>query len=122
MQKMCQVLKRENGTQHACVTLQALHGTMCPRVHADYVHLRALCTYLGPGTDYFPCEAVLMQEGRVAGAKGSELRGTNAGDLLFLKGLLDKGGAPAAHRSPEYDGNRLLLVVESTKDSPDVDN
>lgn len=106
------MLLKENGTEQASVTLQALHGTMCPRVHTDFVTLRALCTYLGPGTNFFPCEAVLMQGDRVLAAAPSQALSAATGDILYLKGKLDKEGAPAAHCSPEYDGRRLLLVVQ----------
>ena len=122
MQDICQVLRNEHGTTHASVTLQALHGTVCPHTHADFVHLRAICSYLGPGTDYFPCEAVLMHDARVLGADESAVQRTPTGDVLYLKGHLDTAGPPAAHRSPEYEGNRLLLVVQSAKDSPEVED
>ena len=122
MQDICQVLRSEHGTMRASVTLQSLHGTMCPRIHADYVHVRAICSYLGPGTDYFPCEAVLMHDTRVLGADESAVQRTPTGDVLYLKGHLDGAGPPAAHRSPEFGGVRLLLVVQSAKDSPDVED
>ena len=65
------------------------------------------------GTVYAPAGACLTRGDRVlACARGCAVH-TAPGDLLFLKGLEDTNGPPAVHCSPEYDGVRLVLTVDT---------
>ena len=88
----------------------------CVKLHVDHVHIRAICTYLGPGTEYGPSETVSIIAGRVAGPATEPLQHAATGDVLYLKGAREGAGDGAAHRSPDYDGTRLLLIVDTVLD------
>lgn len=104
----------------------AILGDQCRKFHVDYVHLRLLCTYLGPGTEWlrdedvnrellgapFECpeqanEAVQRQPGRV--------RHLRLGEVAILKGEAYPGqpGFGLVHRSPPISQAGLARVFLS---------
>lgn len=100
----------------------------CRKFHADYVGLRLLCTYFGPGTDWAPEEFVRRENlGRVdvdvAEANASvidaeHVRSVCPGDVILLKGEAWPGNAHrgAVHRSPPITGaghRRLVLKMDA---------
>ncbi len=46
----CNVSVHCAGVEQVRCSLQLVTSTSCPKFHADFVTLRALCTYAGPGT------------------------------------------------------------------------
>ena len=100
MQDICEALRRHCGVQQVAVKLQCVHGTACPRIHVDHVHIRALCTYHGPGTVYVPAEACAVRGDVVLAASTGRAVATSTGDVLYLKGVAEGRGVAAAHRSP----------------------
>ena len=117
MQAMCAALRQHCSIDEVCIKLQCVHGTACPRVHVDHVRVRALCTYLGPGTQFVPSEACAVRSDEVLAYAQKRALSAEAGDLVFLKGVEDGMGPAAAHRSPVYAGARLLLTVDTAVDS-----
>lgn len=114
------------GRRHAKATL-ALHDTdQCRKLHADYVDLRILCTYHGPGTWLAPEDALDRsafgggEEPAIANARicpdPARLVQAQRGDVAFLKGKTWREGARGAvHRSPTIEGTglrRLLLKLD----------
>lgn len=106
--------------------LHAVHHGQCRKFHADYVGLRLLCTYAGPGTEWVPDEAVAREElgiydedidaanDRIVPDR-TRVRRADIGDALLLRGNAWRAGARGAvHRSPSVDdcaNHRLVLVV-----------
>ncbi len=115
------------------LSLGAVRDDQCRRFHVDYLRLRLVTTYAGPGTEWLPEEAVDREALERVGCSPAEAnrhivrdpsarRCAGAGDVLLMKGSrypsLHGGGA--VHRSPPIDGTgqtRIVLVV-STFDPP----
>eukprot|EP01026_Neomeris_dumetosa_P050882 TRINITY_DN4469_c0_g1_i16.p2 TRINITY_DN4469_c0_g1~~TRINITY_DN4469_c0_g1_i16.p2 ORF type:complete len:233 (-),score=6.86 TRINITY_DN4469_c0_g1_i16:421-1119(-) len=104
--------------------LGVVDGTTCPKFHQDFVNLRALCTYCGPGTLYIPDEHVHRHPNCVHHSckfnfDEEFVQSSLPGDILFLKGdgQLGEPGCGAIHRSPDMkDGDlRLLLIINDVQ-------
>lgn len=116
------------------VRLDVVSTDKCRRFHADYKHVRLLCTYVGPGTEWVEERDL---DRRALGLRddpnGSTFEHTNArivpnplaihranpGDVLLLKGESYPGnrGHGAVHRSPPIsrsanDVRRLVLTID----------
>lgn len=93
------------GLDRVAIRLERVTGKACWRFHSDFVTVRLLSTYRGPGTQWLP---------RASRSKASfkELR---TGDVGLFKGRLLAGQDAILHRSPplaEWDEPRLLLVID----------
>ena len=95
----------------------------CPRFHTDRTHLRLLCTYLGPGTEWLRDDQA-DREAQLAGAPDSEILLTDKPSQLgrFWVGLLKGSAFPGnslnglIHRSPPSQGpgvTRVLFCLDS---------
>ena len=89
----------------------------CKRFHVDFVRVRMVVTYLGPGTQWLEGEAAQRHgpRGAVAGSCGhgvpaDEIRCAQAGDVVWMRGVYG-GGAPAVHRSPPLGESGQARVV-----------
>ena len=90
----------------------------CPRFHTDRTHLRLLCTYLGPGTEWLSDDQA-NREAQLAGAPNSEILLTDAPSQLgrFWVGLLKGSAFPGnslnglIHRSPPSQGRGITRVL-----------
>lgn len=107
------------------VRLARLHGPMCPRFHTDFVGVRLLTTYHGPGTEWLAAEHV---DRRVLGHRsggrpddrsgllrpGAVVHRLPAFAVALFKGEAWPGNAGFAvvHRSPPTEKVRLLLSVD----------
>jgi len=103
-------------------------GDSCVKFHTDYVALRLLCTYVGPGTEWLPEDSVCrpcLGEATPAGAEanahivkaGHRTKQADTGDVLLLKGDSWPGNANrgAVHRSPSLGpGNPPRVVLTLT--------
>jgi len=117
------------GDDEVVVRLHTIRDGMCEKLHADYVTLRMLCTYAGPGTQWVAPGDVVREHLRrtdlpVEEANAAVLRHPNAlrqvqaGDVLVLKGEMwpANPGRGAVHRSPPIDTSgppRLLLRIDA---------
>ena len=114
------------------LTLASVRTDSCRKFHADFVRLRALCTYAGPGTelvdDAHVHREVHMDTSRslraIADANAqmildpSKILRANTGDLVALKGELwpFNRGRGAIHRSPPIEASgqrRLVLTIDA---------
>ena len=95
----------------------------CPRFHTDRTHLRLLCTYLGPGTEWLRDDQA-DREAQLAGAPNSEILLADRPSQLgqFWVGLLKGSAFPGnslnglIHRSPPSQGpgvTRVLFCLDS---------
>ncbi len=103
-------------------SLNIIQGIPCTKLHADFLPLRLVCTYLGPGTIFLPKEFTrypCLNEGRPnkrVHIKDTPILQADPFEILLLKGRkFNKGELrPCAHRSPEVVNNetRLMLKVD----------
>jgi hypothetical protein len=104
------------------ISLSFIKNVPCTKFHADFLPLRLLCTYVGPGTVFltekttrYACLNQGSANNRVL-VKGAEPLETRPFEILLLKGRKFGRGElkPCAHRSPEINGNdfRLLIKVD----------
>jgi hypothetical protein len=117
--------------RHLRVRFEALAHDGCRKFHVDYMALRLLVSYHGPGTEFVLDPHV---DRRWLGASGASMEECNArivpeprhvqrahaGDVLVLKGEHFRGaaGRAAVHRSPPIEAaasRRLVMKI-------DVDN
>lgn len=85
----------------------------CPRVHADRVPMRLLCTYRGAGTEWVSNDVKLPP--LHAEPHKDMLNQLGTGDVAIMKGSLGSGTDPLRHRSPPLNGPdewRLLLSLD----------
>lgn len=97
--------------------LEAIDDDACRRWHRDFVPLRLLCTYRGPGTQWVEpthaARALAEPEAEIEDA-----RSLRTGDVGLLKGCGWAGqgsDSGIAHRSPRLAGSgrvRLLLAID----------
>jgi len=102
------------------VSLTLVSGTPCSKLHADFLPLRLVCTYSGPGTVYLPKESTrysCLNNGspnkRVL-IKGRPVYSAEPFELIILKGRkFNKFELhPCAHRSPDLSNNESRLVLK----------
>jgi hypothetical protein len=113
------------GAPRVKVTLASVASDACRRFHADFVPLRMLCTYVGPGTEFVrdryvrrgaADECLDIDEANAAIVPDrSHVERCAAGDLLLLKGEAWPGnrGRGAIHRSPPIERERTPRIVMS---------
>lgn len=114
--------------RHLHARLSIVVDDACRKLHSDFVSIRLLCTYAGPGTEWVANEDVVRENlSRVdvdmETANRSVLRHPNAvrrcapGEVILLKGDAYDGneGRGAVHRSPPIHDlglRRLVLKID----------
>ena len=119
------------GRRHLYGQLAVVAHDRCRKFHTDYVTIRLLCTYVGPGTEWVRNEDVVRKNLARADvdletANRSVLRVRDvvhhcaAGDLLLLKGEAFDGnrGSGAVHRSPPIAARALRRLVLKVDEQP----
>lgn len=100
----------------------AVRGDQCRKFHVDYLRYRLITTYVGPGTEWLPEEAVQraalepsLEHAHHANEKivknPAAVRRALAGDVLVMKGERARPGAALVHRSPPIQGTGKARVV-----------
>jgi len=113
------------------IGLGAVNGDQCRKFHADMHRYRLITTYVGPGTEWVPEEAVdraAMEHppecpcdaNREIVRDAAAVRRAATGDVLVMRGSLALGGRGAVHRSPpvEAEGIARIVLVVTTVDRP----
>lgn len=118
------ILRDLSGQTTLHAQLGAAHTDRCRKLHVDYVRLRLITTYLGPGTEWLPDAAArrsvldeppechLEANKRIA-PDARRLRRARAGEVLVLKGELEAPGGGAIHRSPPIEATGEARIVLS---------
>jgi hypothetical protein len=112
------------GEDAAQVSLEVVASDACRKFHTDWVTLRAICTYAGPGTEVVPERYVrraflatdqggLEATNRAIVADLRRVQKAAPGEWLLLKGEAWPGneGRGAVHRSPTIANRGLRRVV-----------
>ncbi|MCM2129420.1 DUF1826 domain-containing protein [Larsenimonas rhizosphaerae] len=107
-------------TEEVGVRLRRLDEAMCPRFHCDRLPVRLVSTYLGPGSEWLPDDAVNRAGlGAPSASKPDILRvpealdTLSAGDVALMKGTGWVGSEDRAlvHRSPGVSPGEMRLVL-----------
>lgn len=110
-------------TETVGIRLRILTEARCPRFHCDNLPVRLVTTYLGPGSEWLPEEAV-NRDGLGAPTpdrpeivlKPDAVQTLKAGDIALIKGSGWEGCEHSAlmHRSPSLSNGqrRLLLTID----------
>lgn len=96
------------------IRLEVVETDACRRFHADYVAVRLICTYAGPGTQWLANDDALAL---AAGVEPTTIRSIATGDVALFKGH-DRSETPIVHRSPPIAGTgtrRLVLVIDPAR-------
>ncbi|MDC3958799.1 DUF1826 domain-containing protein [Polyangium jinanense] len=121
--RLLQLFAALSGVPRIQVFFGAVRNDQCRKFHVDYVRLRLVTTYLGPGTEWLPEDAVCREELDLAPPSpaeanrrivrdASKIRRANAGDVVLLKGERYPDHERAAvHRSPPIQELGLTRVV-----------
>jgi hypothetical protein len=115
------------GTTRMQVGLDLVSDDKCRKFHSDYVGIRMLVSYAGPGTQWVEerhlrraamhhDSACVDAANRAIVPDDTKIRSAGLGDVLLLKGEAWPGntGRGAVHRSPPIEGTgttRLLFVA-----------
>jgi hypothetical protein len=94
----------------------------CRKFHADFVNLRLITTYVGPGTHWVPDRAVDRRvlahpplsphdANREIVRDGRAIRRAKPGDVLLMKGERSAPGHAVVHRSPPIETRGLSRLV-----------
>ena len=98
------------------IRLEVVETDACRRFHADYVAVRLICSYVGPGTQWLDDrDAVALSDG--TDVTELNVRSIATGDVALFKGR-DRTGTPIVHRSPPVAATgkrRLVLVIDPAR-------
>lgn len=109
------LLDRERVT----IRLEVIETDACKRFHADFVGVRLICTYAGPGTQWLAQEdAARLSDGVAVGTLA--IHAITTGHVALFKGREWAPERPIIHRSPPIAGTsqrRLVLVIDGVADA-----
>ena len=120
----CEILHEVTSCREVGVRLAALHSMMCPRFHVDNLQCRLMITMSGEGTEWIPNQFVDwdmfydLSDRRPPIRTGEKIEKMLSGYWYLLKGgAWEKDYPGIVHRSPNSDGERLLLSLDPILDS-----
>jgi hypothetical protein len=85
----------------------------CRRFHVDHTHLRLLCTYRGPGTQWLADQGANRGDMHAAPSGDGDFIQATTGEIVLLKGSLWQGNDAfgAIHRSPKPEAATSLRTL-----------
>ena len=115
---------RVMGASRVDASLATVARDMCRKFHADYIGVRLLCTYSGPGTEWVDDayvnrvaapdpEQAVVDANRALVPDFTRVRALGAGDVGLFKGHAYPGneGRGVIHRSAPVEARGLRRVV-----------
>jgi len=101
------------------IRLEVIETDACRRFHADYVSVRLILTYVGPGTQWLDnVAAIRLRNG--AAVETLDVRNVSAGQIALFKGRKWSPDGAIVHRSPpiaDTGQRRLVLVIDPVLDA-----
>ena len=101
------------------IRLEVIETDACRRFHADYVSVRLILTYVGPGTQWLDnVAAIRLRNG--AAVETLDVRNVLAGQIALFKGRKWSPDGAIVHRSPpiaDTGQRRLVLVIDPALDA-----
>lgn len=101
----------------------------CRKFHVDFVSYRLVTTYVGPGTEWVPDDAVRREAledppacpheaNRAILRDASAVRRAEPGEVIVMKGALRSSLGGAVHRSPPIErvGRPRVVLIVTTVD------
>lgn len=110
------------GCDRVSIRLEATDGNSCSQFHVDWLGLRLVVTYAGPGTQFLPEWAVdrkaLLANPENVCRNEAAITEVPAGAVALLKGsgYVGKAGYGIVHRSPPIaagKGRRIIFVIDA---------
>lgn len=102
------------------VRLKVVETDACCKFHADYVSVRLIATFTGPGTQWLDAgDAVRLHAG--AEVEKLSVRNIATGHIALFKGHDWAPERAIVHRSPSIAGSgtrRLVLVIDPARGAP----
>jgi hypothetical protein len=109
------------------LVLGPVFNDRCRKFHVDYLRMRMLCTYVGPGTEWVDDPHVrreVLASDEDGGATNvqivpnpDQVQRAQVGDVLWIRGRVDRlGWRGGVHRSPPLAGTgqvRLVLAAST---------
>lgn len=93
--------------------LERITGDACKRFHADYMSVRLITTYRGPGTEWLgQCDGSRVAEGRAS--DDAVVHRLEARAVAMMKGRLWAPERPLVHRSPPPPAAAIVSCWLST--------
>jgi len=117
---------RRKRSGHVRMRLEGLTHDGCKKWHADFVGLRLLCTYSGPGTEWLPLPggaATARGLGRQPPSASAMRMPTAAVAILKGEAYPDNANNGCIHRSPPAGPGkraRLLLCIDQAERNLDT--
>jgi hypothetical protein len=104
------------------VSFGAVRTDQCRKFHVDYLRYRLVTTYVGPGTEWVPDEAVRREvldhpadcpcdANQEIVRESSAIRHAVPGEVIVMRGALPARHRGAVHRSPPIEGTGRVRVV-----------
>jgi Protein of unknown function (DUF1826) len=104
------------------ISFGAARTDQCRKFHVDYVRYRLVTTYVGPGTEWVPDDAVRREAldhppdcpcdaNKEIVREESAVRHAVPGEVLVMKGARHPNRRGAVHRSPPIEGTGRVRVV-----------
>jgi Protein of unknown function (DUF1826) len=100
----------------------AVRTDQCRKFHVDYLRYRLITTYVGPGTEWVPDDAVRREAldhpldcpcdaNKEIVRDASAVRHAVPGEVIVMKGARHQSHRGAVHRSPPIEGTGRVRVV-----------
>jgi hypothetical protein len=122
--RLVPVFARLSGRRHLKLRLSRVEDNACRKFHVDFVGLRLLVTYAGPGTELVDHahvhrehigrhELTMDEANALIVPDPTHIVRAEPGDVALLKGEAwrGNGGRGAVHRSPPIEGTRTSRLV-----------
>jgi Protein of unknown function (DUF1826) len=116
-------------THRLRVSFGAIRADQCRKFHVDYLRYRLVTTYVGPGTEWVPEDAVNREAldhppecpcdaNKEIVRDASAVRHAAPGEVIVMKGARHPNRRGAVHRSPpiESTGQVRVVLIASTVD------
>lgn len=115
------------GSDHVRLSFGVERSDKCRKFHVDHLRFRLITTYLGPGTEWVPADAVNhaamghptdcpCDANKDIVRDPAAVRHARAGDVLIMRGTQNSREEGAVHRSPPIaeTGTARVVYILST--------
>jgi hypothetical protein len=106
--RLCVLFQAYTRTPKTQIRLEIIDNDACRKFHSDFVTVRLISTYLGPGTQWINSSITYKQ----TSVPDEDIHEMAPGDVGIFKGRM-ASSTPAIHRSPpiERTGQKRFVLV-----------
>ncbi len=120
---LAQIMRKAGSDARLHADIGCVRNDACRYYHTDHVHLRLLCSYAGPGTEWIPDDAAnrdMLGKGRNAAVlrDPARLQHLRTGWAAILKGEKPQARRGIVHRSPPLQPGQSRLVLTIDEPGP----